>query len=342
MLAEARAVEIERKKVLLDRGELAYDYLVVATGAADSYYGHDEWAHIAPGLKTLDDALKIRRRVLLAFEAAEMETDPAMQNRLLTFVVVGGGPTGVELAGALAEIARHTLLHDFRLINPGSARIILVEAGPRILASFPMELQLAAEKSLSRLCVEVRKDCAVTRITGQGVYLGSEFIDTETVLWAAGVAASPLGAAMGVPLDRAGRVIVEPDLTLTGHPEVFVIGDLASFTHQGGRALPGTAPVAIQQGRHAANSIRRMLSGAPPLPFRYVDRGIMATIGRGAGIADFGWLRISGTPGWLAWLLVHILFLIGFRNRLLVLIQWAWAYLSYQRNVRLITGANPR
>jgi NADH dehydrogenase len=342
LLAGARSIDVEKRKVFLERAELDYDYLIVATGATHAYFGHDEWAQAAPGLKTLDDALNIRRRVLLAFEAAEMESDPAVQRRLLTFIIVGGGPTGVELAGALAEIARHALAQEFRSINPGTARIVLVEAGSSILSAFPEKLRLAAEQSLSRLCVEVRKNTAVTQISEDAVQLGSERFEAGTILWAAGVAASPLGKSLGVPLDRAGRVVVEPSLAIPEHPEVFVIGDLAAFTHQGGKPLPGTAPVAKQQGRHAAENIRRMLRGAPSLPFRYLDRGNMATIGRGAGIADFGWLRISGAPAWLAWLFVHILFLIGFRNRLVVMIQWAWAYVSYQRNVRLITGVNPR
>jgi NADH:ubiquinone reductase (H+-translocating) len=342
LLAGARSIDVEKRKVFLDRGELNYDYLIVATGATHAYFGHDDWAQAAPGLKTLDDALNIRRRVLLAFEAAEMETDPVVQRRLLTFIIVGGGPTGVELAGALAEIARHALAHEFRSINPGTARIVLIEAAPSLLSAFPGKLRLAAEQSLSRLCVEVRKNTAVTQISQDAVQLGSERIEAGTILWAAGVAASPLGKSLGVPLDRAGRVVVEPSLALAGHPEVFVIGDLATFTHQGGKPLPGTAPVAKQQGRHAAENICHALRGAPLLPFRYLDRGNMATIGRGAGIADFGWLRISGAPAWLAWLFVHILFLIGFRNRLVVMIQWAWAYVSYQRNVRLITGVNQR
>ncbi len=338
LLAEAGSIDVEKRRVLLDRGELDYDYLIVATGARHAYFGHEEWARAAPGLKTLEDALSIRRRVLLAFEDAEMESDPAVQRRLLTFVIVGGGPTGVELAGALAEVARHALAHEFRSINPGAARIVLVEAGPSILPAFPGKLRLAAERSLSRLHVEVRKNAAVTQVGPDAVQLGAERVEAGTILWAAGVAASPLGKSLGVPLDRAGRVVVEPTLTVPGHPEVFVIGDLALFTHQGGKPLPGTAPVAKQQGYHAAENICRSLRRASLLPFRYVDRGNMATIGRRAGIADFGWLQISGTPAWLAWLFVHILFLIGFRNRLVVMIQWAWAYVSYQRNVRLITG----
>lgn len=338
LLATARSIDVEKHTVFLDRGELDFDYLIVATGATHSYFGHEEWAQVAPGLKTLDDALSIRRHVLLAFEAAEMESDRAIQRRLLTFIIVGAGPTGVELAGALAEIARHALAHEFRSINPGTARIVLIEAGSSILTAFPERLRLAAEQSLFRLRVEVRKNAAVTQISKDAVHFGSERIEASTILWAAGVAASPLGKSLGVPMDLAGRVAVEPSLTLTGHPEVFVIGDLAIFRRQGGKPLPGTAPVAKQQGRHAAENVCRTLRGAPLLSFCYVDRGNMATIGRGAGIADFGWLRISGTPAWLAWLFVHILFLIGFRNRLVVMIQWAWAYISFQRNVRLITA----
>jgi NADH dehydrogenase len=342
LLAEARAIDIEKRKIFLDRAELDYDYLIVATGTTHAYFGHDEWAENAPGMKTLADALNIRRRILLAFEAAEMETDPVARRRLLTFIIIGAGPTGVEMAGALAEIARHALAHEFHSINPGTARIFLVEAGPSILAAFPKKLQLAAERSLSRLCVEVRKNSPVTQIHKDAVQLGSERIEAGTIMWAAGVAASSLGKTMGVPLDRAGRVVVEPTLAIPSHPEVFVIGDLAAFGHQGGMPLTGTAPVAKQQGHHAAENIRRTLRGELSLPFRYRDHGNVATVGRGAGIADFGWLRISGVPAWLAWLFIHILFLIGFRNRLIVMIQWAWAYFSYQRNVRLITSANPR
>ncbi len=342
LLAGARCIDLRRRSVSLDCGELNYDYLVVATGAAHAYFGHDEWERVAPGLKTLDDALTIRRRVLLAFEAAEMETNAEVRRRLLTFIIIGAGPTGVELAGALAEIARHALAHEFRRIDPGTARIVLVEAGSSILTAFPARLQHAAERSLARLSVEVRKNATVTQVSPDAVKVGTERIEARTIIWAAGVSASPLGKSMDVPLDRAGRVVVEPTLAIEGHPEVFVAGDLALFTHQGGKPLPGTAPVAKQQGHHAAENIRRMVRGVPALPFHYVDRGNMATIGRGAGIADFGWLQISGAPAWLAWLLVHIFFLIGFRNRLVVMIQWAWAYVSYQRNVRLITGTNPR
>lgn len=342
LLAQAHTIDVERRKVLLDRGELDYDYLIVATGATHAYFGHDEWARFAPGLKTLDDALNIQRRILLAFEAAELETNAAVQRRLLTFVIIGAGPTGVELAGALAEIARHVLAHEFRSIHPDAARIILVEAGPAILAAFPDKLRLAAEHSLFRLGIEVRKNAAVTQIGATAVQIGPERIDAGTILWAAGVTASPLGKSLGVSVDRAGRVLIESSLAIPGHPEVFVIGDLAALVHQHVKPLPGTAPVAIQQGRHAAKNICRLLQGAPLLPFRYRDRGNMATIGRGAGIADFGWLRISGQPAWLAWLFVHIMFLIGFRNRLVVMIQWAWAYVSYQRNVRLITGVDQR
>jgi NADH dehydrogenase len=289
-------------------------------------------------LKTLEDALEIRRRVLLAFERAELESDETRRRMLLTFVVVGGGPTGVELAGALAEISRLSLARDFRHFDPGSARIVLVEAGPALLTSFPEPLRKAARQDLERLGVEVRTGRPVTDVLPGRVEMGADVIEAETVLWAAGVAASPLGATLGVPLDRAGRVVVQPDLTIPGHPEVFVIGDLASFAVPGGGHLPGVAPVAIQMGRHAARNIGRAIAGQPLTPFAYRDLGNMATIGRAAAVADFGWLRLKGWIGWLAWLFVHILNLIGFRNRLIVMVQWAWAYFSYQRAIRLITG----
>jgi NADH dehydrogenase len=283
----------------------------------------------------------MRRRVLLAFERAELEEDAARRRALLTFVVVGGGPTGVELAGALAEIARLSLARDFRHFDPGSARIVLVESGPALLAAFPEPLRAAARRDLERLGVEVRLGGPVTGVRPGHVLIGAETIETETVLWAAGVAASPLGATLGAPLDRAGRVVVQPDLTVPDHPEVFVIGDLAAFRLPGGGQLPGVAQVAIQMGRHAARNIARALDGQPHRVFVYRDLGNMATIGRASAVADFGWLRLQGWIGWLAWLFVHILNLIGFRNRLIVLVQWAWAYFSYQRAIRLITGGPP-
>jgi len=320
-----------------DRETLSYDYLIVATGAAHAYFGHPEWAARAPGLKTLDDALEMRRRVLLAFEAAERESDGAAQRRLLTFVIIGGGPTGVELAGALAEIARQTLRDDFRRIRPESARILLIEGGPDLLPSFPDRLRNAARASLERLGVEVRRNTVVTAIDEDGVTAGGEKIPAQTILWAAGVAASPLARSLGVPLDRAGRVTADPTLSVAGHPEIFVAGDICAFM-QDGRQLPGVAQVAKQQGAHAARNVLRAVRGEPLLPFRYVNFGNVATIGRGAAVVDIGPVRASGWFAWLFWLFLHIFWLIGFRNRVAVLGEWAWAYVTLQRRVRLITG----
>lgn len=342
LLAEVRRVDVARRVLILDRGEMSYDFLILATGATHAYFGHDEWQVAAPGLKTLEDALEIRRRVLLAYEHAERESDPAKRAALLTFVVIGGGPTGAEMAGALAEISRQSLARNFRHFDPSSARIILIEAGPSILSTFPETLREAAAHDLQRLGVEVRTGRAVTGVSNGRVEVGSDSIAAATVLWAAGVAASPVGATLGVPTDRAGRVFVQPDLTIPGHRELFVIGDLASVPAPNGKPLPGVAQVAIQTGRHAAANIRRALAGQPYLPFVYKDLGNMATIGRASAIADFGWLRLKGWIAWLAWLFVHIMNLIGFRNRLVVLVQWAWAYFSYQRAIRLITSRDPR
>jgi len=341
LLASVARVEPERRTLILTDGEVSYDFLILATGATHAYFGHDEWEVTAPGLKTLEDALEIRRRVLLAYERAERETDPAKRAVLLTFVVIGGGPTGVELAGALAEISRLSLARDFRHFDPSSARIVLIEAGPAILTSFPEMLREAARKDLERLGVDVRLGKPVTRVVSGRVEMDGETIEAATVLWAAGVAASPVGSTLGVPTDRAGRVIVQRDLTLPGHPEVFVIGDLASLNGADGKPLPGVAQVAIQMGRHAARNIGLAIEGKPYQPFAYRNLGNMATIGRASAIADFGWLRLKGWIGWLAWLFVHIINLIGFRNRLVVLVQWAWAYFSYQRAIRLITDRAP-
>ena len=338
LLADARSIDVASRTVQLDEGTLRYDYLIVATGATHAYFGHPEWEAHAPGLKTLDDALEIRRRMLLAYERAEREPDAHAQRRLLTFVVVGGGPTGVEMAGAMAEIARQTLADEFRRISTPLARVILVEAGPTILPTFPEDLRDAARRSLEKLAVEVREGTPVTHIDECGVDIGSERIAAGTVMWAAGVAASPLARSLGVPLDKAGRVPVTPELTLPDHPEVFVIGDLATLAGQDGRPLPGVAPVAQQQAAHAARNIRRLLEGQPLRPFRYRDYGNLATIGRASAIADFGRIHLSGYVGWLVWLFIHIMKLVGFRNRVLVLVQWAGAYLTYQRSVRLITG----
>ena len=323
---------------LADGASLVYDYAIVSAGATHAYFGHDDWRPFAPGLKTLEDALEMRRRVLLAFERAERESDPERRVRELTFVIVGGGPTGVELAGALAEIARKSLAHDFRHFDPGSAKIILVEAGPSVLATFPEPLRAAAQRDLVRLGVDVRVGMLVTKVGPGFVDAAGTRIEAETILWAAGVAASPLGATLGAPIDRAGRVLVEPDLTIPGHPNLFVIGDLASLKGEDGTPLPGVAQVAIQMGAHAARSIMRAIGGQPLQPFRYRDYANMATIGRASAVGDFHWIQVKGFVGWVVWLFVHIFNLIGFRNRIVVMVQWAWAYFSYQRAIRLITG----
>jgi NADH dehydrogenase len=342
LLANVSAIDPAGRRVLLTDGDpIPYDYVVLAPGAAHAYFGHPEWEPRAPGLKTLDDALEMRRRMLLAFEAAERETDPDRQRRLLTFVIVGGGPTGVELAGALAEIARQSLVQDFRRIRPESARIVLVEGGPHVLGPFPDPLRDAARKSLERLGVEVRTGSIVTAIDDRGVTFkhgdASERIDAETVLWSAGVAASPIAKSLGVPLDRVGRVTPEPTLALSEYPNIFIVGDLCWFV-QDGQPLPGVAQVAMQQGTHAAKNILRAIAGQPLPPFRYKDYGIMATIGRGSAVGDIFGLKISGFFAWLFWIFLHIFWLIGFRNRFVVMTEWAWAYFSFQRRVRLITG----
>jgi NADH dehydrogenase len=339
-LAEAVSIDPGGRRVVLADGEMPYDYLVVATGATHSYFGHDEWAPFAPGLKSIEDALEIRRRVLSAFEIAEREPDEARRKAWMTFVVVGAGPTGVELAGTLAEIARWTLARDFRHIDPAQARVLLLEGTERVLPPYPADLSEKARRQLERLGVEVCTGTFVTGIDAEGVSIGSQRIEARTVLWAAGVAASPLARSLGAPLDRAGRVRVEPDLSVPGHPEIFVVGDLA-HVEQEGQLVPGVAPAAIQMGEHAARNILRALKGQPPEPFRYRDKGSMATIGRAAAVAQIGRLKFSGLVAWLLWLFVHILFLIGFRNRLLVMIQWAWSYVTYDRGARLITGQTP-
>ena len=341
LLADVREIDPAGRRVLIDSEEsIPYDYLVLASGAAHAYFGHPEWAARAPGLKTLDDALEMRRRVLLAFEAAEREADAGKQRRLLTFVIVGAGPTGVELAGALAEIARQSLRKDFRRIHPESARIVLLEGGPYVLAPFAEPLRDAARRSLERLGVEVRTGWVVTGVDEDGVTIGAERISAGTVLWAAGVAASPIARSLGVPLDRAGRVTPEPTLALAAHPDIFVVGDLCVFV-QNGKTLPGVAQVAMQQGTRAGRNIRRVVAGQPPEPFRYKDYGIMATIGRGAAVGDVFGLKISGLFAWLFWIFLHIFWLIGFRNRFVVMTEWAWAYVTHQRRVRLITGGSP-
>jgi NADH dehydrogenase len=338
LLADVRRVDCARRLIVLADGEMSYDFLIIASGATHAYFGHDEWREVAPGLKTLEDALEIRRRVLLAFERAERETDDERRRRLLTFVVIGGGPTGVELAGALAEISRQSLARNFRHFDPSSARILLIEGSPTLLGAFPESLREAARRDLERLGVEVLTGMSVSQVAPGRVEVGAESIQAATILWAAGVAASPLGATLGAPTDRVGRVLVQPDLTVPGYPNVFVIGDLASLAGADGRQLPGVAQVAIQMGHHAVRNIERALEHQPYRPFVYRNLGNMATIGRASAVADFGRFRLTGWFAWLAWLVVHIMNLIGFRNRVVVLVQWAWAYFSYQRAVRLITG----
>ncbi len=329
----------DRQVRLADGRTLDYDHLLLASGATHAYFGHDDWAAHAPGLKTLDDALEIRRRILTAFERAEAEDDATKRDAWLTFAIVGGGPTGVELAGTLAEIARHTLHGEFRRADPRKARVLLLEAGPRVLSSFPEPLSEKARTQLQKLGVEVRTGVPVAAIDGEGVQLGEERIAARTVLWAAGVAASPLARDLGVPLDRAGRVIVQPDLSVPGHPEIFIAGDLASLQYAG-KPVPGVAPAAKQMGRHVAQAIRARLQGRTPASFRYRDFGNLATIGRMAAVVDLHGFKFSGLLAWWFWLAAHVFFLIGFRNRMVVMIDWAQAYWSYQRSARIILGAD--
>jgi len=341
ILAEVTGFDLGRRTVRLEDGELGYDYLVVAAGAGHSYFGRDEWSRHAPGLKTLEDAMEIRRRVLLAYERAEREEDPARRTADMTFVVVGAGPTGVELAGALAEIARHTLRGEFRRITPRASRILLLEGAERVLPPYPADLSEKARRQLEALGVEVRTGAKVTGVDAGGVDLGGgERIEARTVLWAAGVAASPLGRMLG-EVDRAGRVKVEPDLTVPGHPEVSVAGDLATVAWKGG-AVPGVAPAANQMGRHAARNIVRMLEGQPRRAFAYVDKGSLATIGRKSAVADLRGRHLWGLPAWLAWIGIHVFFLIGFRNRVVVMFEWALAYLTYARSARVVLGGPGR
>jgi len=337
---EAQHIDRERRAVVLDGGdEVLYDHLVLATGATNSYFGNDAWAAHAPSLKTLDDAYEIRRRVLLAFEHAERETDPVKRAAWLTFAVIGAGATGVELAGACAEIARHTLRGEFRRFDPRNARIVLIEGSERVLPGYPAGLSERARLQLERLGVTVWLGRRVTGIDAEGVQMGEERLAARTMVWAAGVAASPLGARLDVPLDRAGRVVVNNDLSVPGHPDISVIGDLAALPwHE--PPVPGVAPAAKQMGRHAALNIARRLKGEAPEPFAYRDYGMLATIGRNSAVALFGRLQISGYLAWLLWLTAHIFFLIGFRNRLVVMIDWAWAYWTFERNARIVTGSD--
>jgi NADH dehydrogenase len=342
ILGEAQGIDVHRKKVVTAEGDIDYDYLIIAAGARHSYFGHDKWEKFAPGLKNLDDALEIRRRMLMAFEIAEKTDDDEVRAAAMTFVVVGAGPTGVEMAGAIAEIARVTLVKDFRHIDPAQARVLLIEHASRVLPPFAPDLSESARRQLFDLGVEVRVSTLVEKISEEGVALkGGEKIPARTIIWAAGNAASSLGASLGVPLDRQGRVIVKEDCSIPGHRDVFVIGDMAHYAPGGGdQPLPGLSPVAMQQGRHVARQIQILLAGGWTQRFDYFDKGTMATIGRNKAVADAGFMRFTGFIAWLAWLFIHVLFLVGFRNKLLVLMNWAWAYVTYGRGARLITGRN--
>jgi NADH:ubiquinone reductase (H+-translocating) len=349
LMGEVTGFDLERRVVKTSDEEISYDSLIIAAGASHAYFGHDEWETLAPGLKTIEDALEIRRRVLLAFELAERRAFAGEPADPLNFVVVGAGPTGVELAGTLAEICRHALAQDFRSIDPARTRIHLIEGGPNVLPAYPEDLSRSALKQLQKLGVDVITSALVTQIEPGVISMGEKRMNAAVILWAAGVAASPLGKKLGVPVDRAGRVLVEPDLSIPGHPQVFVIGDLAALKDKSGKLLPGVAPVAILEGRYVAKVIRKSVESAgasggesgsmPRKAFHYFDKGSLATIGRAAAIAQFGKIHISGFLAWLAWLFIHIMFLIGFRNRVLVMIQWAWSYFTYERGARLITGS---
>ena len=344
LLAEVTDVDVRKKIVHIDLPdrEIPYDYLIVASGSHHAYFGHDEWEPIAPGLKTVEDATELRRRFLLAFERAEKSTNEAEREAYMTFVIVGGGPTGTELSGALPTIARKALRPDFRNIDTQKTRVILLEGGPRILPTFPEDLSEKARLSLGHLGVEVRTNSIVTRIEPDAVYVGDEKISTRSVFWAAGNAASPLGARLGVPVDKVGRVLVNPDLSIPGHQEVFVVGDLAFKMRENGRQVPGVCPAANQEGTAAAKNIRRLMGRLPTKPFHYFNKGDLAVIGRSHAIADFGRVRFSGRIAWLLWLFVHIMYLVGFRNRISVFIEWAYSFITYQRGVRLITASERR
>ncbi|MGH2718736.1 MAG: NAD(P)/FAD-dependent oxidoreductase [Actinomycetota bacterium] len=341
LLAEVSGIDVANRTVAFaDGARLSYDYLIVAAGAGHTYFGHDEWESYAPSMKNIDDALVVRRRLLFAFESAERATDPIEREALLTFVIVGGGPTGVELAGSLAEMARHALTGEFRHFDPSTAKIILIEGVDRVLPAFPKKLSKKAERDLARMGVEVMTSTFVKAIDAEGVMIDGTTIPARTVLWAAGVRASVVGEMLGAPLDNAGRVIVEPDLSVPGHPEVFVVGDLAAVT-QDGELVPGVAQGALQGGKHAAESIVERESGRTALPFRYKDKGMLATVGRADAVADLPHIDLAGLPAWVIWAFVHIYFLIGFRNRLAVMVQWGWAFVTRDRHARLITGASP-
>ncbi len=337
MLAEVSTIDVAAKTLTAGERQIVYDYLIIATGSRHSYFGNDQWETLAPGLKSLEDAIEIRRRLLLAFEYADRITDDAARKAAMTFAIIGGGPTGVEMAGAIAEIARYTLAKDFRHINPSDARVILIEGDQRVLSGFPEDLSASALKQLQALGVEVITGSHAKNLTEAGLEVNDRFIPCRVKIWAAGNNASDLGKCLGVPLDRAGRVMVNNDLTVPGHPEIQVIGDLANFSHQTGKPLPGVSPVAMQQGRHAARNILAMLDGRKPQRFWYWDKGSMATIGRNKAVADLNFLHLSGLPAWMVWLFIHVVFLVGFRNRVAVLLQWAWAYFTFNKGARLIT-----
>ncbi len=338
LLAEAQGVDVGARVVRTADREIPYDYLIVATGSRHSYFGHSEWEKLAPGLKSLEDAVEVRRRILMAFEFAEKTQDSAARAAAMNFVIIGGGPTGVEMAGAIAEIARETLAKDFRHIDPSTARVILVEGDKRVLSGFPEDLSASALEQLEELGVEVITGTHAENLTEEGLEVAGKFIPCRVKIWAAGNTASFVGKTLGVPVDKAGRVVVQDDLTIPGHPEVQVIGDLANFTSaKDGKPLPGVSPVAIQQGRHAARNILHMVEGAKPQRFYYWDKGSMATIGRNRAVADLNIVHFSGFPAWLAWLFIHVLYLVGFRNRIAVLLQWAWAYVTFNKGARLIT-----
>ncbi|MDQ3116072.1 MAG: NAD(P)/FAD-dependent oxidoreductase [Verrucomicrobiota bacterium] len=338
LLAEAQGVDVGARVVRTADREIPYDYLIVATGSRHSYFGHSEWEKLAPGLKSLEDAVEVRRRILMAFEFAEKTQDSAARAAAMNFVIIGGGPTGVEMAGAIAEIARETLAKDFRHIDPSTARVILVEGDKRVLSGFPEDLSASALEQLEELGVEVITGTHAENLTEEGLEVAGKFIPCRVKIWAAGNTASFVGKTLGVPVDKAGRVVVQDDLTIPGHPEVQVIGDLANFTSaKDGKPLPGVSPVAIQQGRHAARNILHMVEGAKPQRFYYRDKGSMATIGRNRAVADLNIVHFSGFPAWLAWLFIHVLYLVGFRNRIAVLLQWAWAYVTFNKGARLIT-----
>lgn len=342
LLGKVTAIDTEACNVLIGAQRFPYDYLIIATGARHAYFGHDDWAAFAPGLKKIEDATAIRRQILLAFEKAENSPDPDERRRLLNFVVVGGGPTGVELAGAIAELARRALMRDFRNIDPGCARVLLVEAGPRLLPAFPEPLSASAARSLEKLGVEVLLGRAVTACDDSGADVAGERIGARTIIWAAGVMASPAAKWLGAEKDKAGRVRVLPDLSVPGRENVFVIGDTALTLDEQGNPVPGIAPAAKQQGKYVGRLIRARLAGrSRPGPFRYRHFGNLATIGRKAAVADFGWLRLKGHPAWFLWGFAHVYFLIGFRNRFAVLLDWLWSYVTFQRGSRLITGEQP-